>query len=116
MEDVEDKRSYLDRVPSFSWVLIMVILCIIGLALTPMIDLGTRPKPRQGKELTIQYWWNGASPRVIEQEVTSKIEGIVSAVNGVQKVTSTSNLGYGHVKLILKEDVNVSAVRFKTDT
>ena len=113
MEDVEDKRSYLDRVPSFSWVLIMVILCIIGLALTPMIDLGTRPKPRQGKELTIQYWWNGASPRVIEQEVTSKIEGIVSAVNGVQKVTSTSNLGYGHVKLILKEDVNVSAVRFE---
>lgn len=113
MRDEADRWALLDRVPSFSLVLIMVVLMIIGVALIPLIDVGSTPKQSQGKTLNINYEWHRASPRVIEQEVTSKIEGIVSAVNGIQEISSVSNLGSGYVRLVLKKDANISTVRFE---
>ncbi len=107
------QQSFLDRIPSFSLLLVMVILIVVGLGLTPLIDVGASPMPRQGKTLNVNFSWANASPRVIEQEVTSKIEGLVSAVNGVEEVTSVSRLGSGNVKLQLKEDANVSMIRFE---
>ena len=113
MKEQIEKKSFLDQIPSFSLVLIMVILIVMGIGLIPLIDIGTTPKARQGKVLSINYWWNKASPKVIEQEVTSKIEGLVSAVNGIKEVSSVSNLGHGYVRLVLKDEVSVSAVRFE---
>lgn len=106
-------RNYLDRISSFSLMLTMVILMIIGLGLTPLVDVTNSPKPRQGKSLSVNFNWPGTSPRVIEQEVTSKIEGVVSAVHGVKSVSSVSYLGSGCVNIELKEGVNISAVRFE---
>lgn len=113
MKENINKKSYLDRIPSFSLMLTMVILMIIGIGLTPFIDVTNTPKPRQGKNLAINFNWPGTSPRIVEQEVTSRIEGIVSSVHGVKSVTSVSYLGKGRVNIELKEGVNVSAVRFE---
>ena len=106
-------KNLLDRIPSFSLVLIMVIFIIMGLALIPLLDVGSSPRPRQGKTLNVSFSWPDMAPKVIEQEVTSKIEGLLSAVKGVEEVSSVSNLGSGSVSLTLKEKVNVSAVRFE---
>ena len=108
-----NKKGFLERISSFSLILIMVILIIIGVALVSKIDVSHRPAGKQGDQLGISYSWSGASPRVIEQEVTSKIEGIVSSVNGVESVSSTSNSGSGNVSVKLKKGVNISAVRFE---
>ncbi|NLV37995.1 MAG: efflux RND transporter permease subunit, partial [Bacteroidales bacterium] len=106
-------KNFLDRIPTFSLVLIMVIFIVLGLALIPLLDVGSAPRPRQGKTLNVSFSWPNTAPRVVEQEVTSKIEGLLSAVKGVEEVSSVSNLGSGSVSLTLKEDVNVSAVRFE---
>ena len=103
----------MNRIPSFSLLLILVILMTIGSALIPLVDVGSSPKPRQGKTLTISYGWPNASPKVVEQEVTSKIEGLVSAVRGVAEVSSISNFGSGQVKVVLKKEADVSAVKFE---
>lgn len=113
MNGQREPKSFLDRIPSFSLILIMVILIIIGIALVPLIDVGSTPRPRQGKTLNVSFSWPNMAPRVIEQEVTSKIEGLLSAVKGVEEVSSVSNLGSGSVSITLKDKVNVSAVRFE---
>ena len=95
---MQEKTHILDRVSSFSLLLTMIILMIIGAALIPLVDVGSSPKPRQGKTLTISYGWRNASPKVVEQEVTSKIEGLVSAVKGVAEVSSESYFGYGRAE------------------
>ncbi len=107
------QKHILDKVSSFSLLLIMIVLIIIGLGLSPLIDVGSKPRPQQGKNITIRYWWKNASPKVVEQEVTSKIEGIVSMVKGIKDIYSESRVGYGSVNLVLKKGVNVSAVRFE---
>ncbi len=107
------KKGFLERIPTFSLLLIMLVLMVIGGALIPLLRIAYHPTPEQGKQLTISYSWPGASQRVIEQEITSKIEGLVSSVVGVETTSSISSRENGSVTVVLKEKVNVSAVRFE---
>lgn len=101
------------RPSNFSVLLTACILLIIGVALMPMIDVGSKPRPRQGRDLWINYGWSGTSAKVIEQNVTAPIEGMMVAVRGVESVESASYFGSGWVKVTLKPDVRVFAVRFE---
>lgn len=78
---------------SFSILLVMCILMVIGAALVPRLDISNEPRPEQGKTLTVSYSWKNASAKVVEQNVTSRIEALVSAVKGVEKVSSVSQFG-----------------------
>ena len=98
---------------TFSILLIMCVLMVIGAALVPRLDISNEPRPEQGKTLTISYGWNNASAKVVEQNVTSRIEAVVSSVRGVEKVSSVSYFGYGRVTVELKPKANVSAVKFE---
>ncbi len=86
---------------------------IIGVALISGLDISNKPRPRQGKTLTISYQWQGASAKVVEQNVTSRIEGLVSSVRGVEKVSSVSNFGSGTVSVQLKKNAPVAGVKFE---
>lgn len=98
---------------SFSILLTVCILMIIGMALIPGLDISNKPRPRQGKTLNISYHWQGASAKVVEQNVTSRIEGLVSSVRGVESVSSESNFGSGNVTVQLKKNASVSGVKFE---
>lgn len=98
---------------SFSIILTMCILMIVGIALIPRLDISNKPRPRQGKTLTVSYYWNGASAKVIEQNVTSVIEGLCASVNGVENVSSESYFGAGRVTVELKKQASVSGVKFE---
>ncbi|MBO5026250.1 MAG: efflux RND transporter permease subunit [Bacteroidaceae bacterium] len=98
---------------SFSILLTMCILMIVGIALIPRLDIADKPLPRQGKTLTIWYSWHGASAKVIEQNITSRIEGVVSSVNGVESVESVSYFGSGSITIQLKKQASVSNVKFE---
>jgi multidrug efflux pump subunit AcrB len=61
----------------------------------------------------VSYRWADASARVIEQEVTSKLEGLFSSVKGIKEVSSVSRKGYGYINLSFKKSVNLDAARFE---
>ena len=86
---------------------------IIGVALIPRLDISNKPRPRQGKTINVSYSWDGASAKVIEQNVTSRIEGLCTSVNGVESVSSNSYFGSGNVSVELKKQASVSAVKFE---
>ncbi len=91
----------------------MSILMVIGAALLPGVDVADQPRPQQGKTLSVKYSWPRASARVIEQNVTSRIEGVLSSVKGVATVSSESYFGSGKVVLTLKKEADVSSVKFE---
>ena len=101
------------KISRFTLLLLLAILMVIGCALIPQIDVADRPRPRQGKTLSVWYSWRGASAKVIEQNVTSRIEGLVSAVSGVESVKSESYFGSGRVTIELKKNADVSATKFE---
>lgn len=107
------QKGFLEQIPSFSLILIMAVLMVIGMALIPLLRVAYNPTPKQGKLLSISFNWPGASPRVIEQEITSKIEGMASSVVGVEKTSSTSSYGSGNVTIELKKNADTSTARFE---
>ncbi|MDE6696915.1 MAG: efflux RND transporter permease subunit [Muribaculaceae bacterium] len=105
--------SRLDSVSPFTLLMVMVICMAAGIAVIPLLDVEPEPRPRQGKTITVSFNWNSASPKVIEQNVTSRIEGVVSAIKGVESISSVSNFGSGRVEIELKPQANVSATKFE---
>lgn len=98
---------------TFSLLLVMCILMVIGISLVPELDIGSEPRPEQGKTLTVSYWWGGKAAKVVEQNVTSRIEALASSVRGVESVSSVSEFGSGRVEVHLKKQADVSAVKFE---
>lgn len=105
--------SSLDRISPFILLMVMVIAITAGVAVIPLLDVEPEPRPRQGKTLTVNFSWENASPKVIEQNVTSRIEGVVAAVKGVENVSSVSNFGSGKVEIELKPQASVAATKFE---
>ena len=100
------------RLPSFSVIVVFVLLVIMGAGLMPLLNVQlsvSRSLPR----LTVSYYWPDASARVIEQEVTSRLEGLFSSVKGIREVSSVSSKGNGRISLSFKKEVNPDAVRFE---
>ena len=100
------------KLSSFSVILIFVVMMVMGFALAPLLDVGTDPTSRQGKQLTIRCEWPQVSAKVVEQNLTAPIEGMVSALKGVESVSSRSSFGHCEVNVRLKENQNVSTVKF----
>ena len=98
---------------SFSILLVLCVLMVVGGALVPQLDISNKPRPEQGKTLTISYRWENASAKVVEQNVTSRIEALVSSVRGVEKVSSVSRFGRGRITVELKPKADVSATKFE---
>nr|WP_262501361.1 efflux RND transporter permease subunit [Phocaeicola paurosaccharolyticus] len=78
-----------------------------------MLKVGTEPMERQGKTLSINFDWPGVSAKVVEQNVTSPIEGIVTSVKGIESVSSDSYFGRSEIRVQLKPESDVSSIRFE---
>lgn len=101
------------KISSFTVILSFCILMVIGVALAPLLDVGVEPVPRQGKTITVKYNWPNTSAKVIEQNLTSPVEGMLAAIKGVESVSSKSSWGKSEVYVKLKENAKVSSVRFE---
>ena len=88
---------------------------IVGASLLPLLNVQLTPS-RSLPGLSVSYHWPDASARVIEQEVTSKLEGLFSGVKGIKGVYSRSSKGYGSIDLSFKKTVNLDAARFEVAT
>ncbi len=100
------------RLSSFSVLVVFVLLVIMGASLISMLNVQLNPS-RSLPNLSVEYSWHNASARVIEQEVTSKLEGLFNAVNGIEEVSSVTSRGSGSISLSFKENVNLDAIRFE---
>ena len=87
-------------------------MIIMGVAMLPLLNVQLNPS-RALPRLNVSYYWPDASARVIEQEVTSKMEGLFNSVKGIKEITSVSSKGYGRINLSFKKTVNLDAARFE---
>ena len=65
------------RIPAFSALLLMVALSFVGIACLPMLNIKYKPSD-SGRTIRVTWSYPGASPEIVEAEVTSRIEGVMS--------------------------------------
>ena len=102
------------RVSSFSVILIMVVLMIVGAAVLPLLRLQYSPSPKQN-QVSVSFNYN-ASARVTETEVTSVIEGALNTISGIDYTRAESYRGGGYVQIRFKDDVDIETARFEVST
>lgn len=97
---------------SFTVLIIFICLSIIGASLIPLLSVQLTPT-RTNKSLSVSFGWQDASAKVMEQEVTSKLEGMFNTVRGIKSISSTSKKGNGSISMDFKKHVDMDAIRFE---
>ena len=98
---------------SFTVLLIWATLSIAGLAFLPLLHVQWQPSHTL-PSITVSYSWQNVSGRVIEQEVTSVLEGGLNRIRGIRKISSTSRNGGGYITVEFdKKTVDMDAARFE---
>ncbi|QZE15552.1 efflux RND transporter permease subunit [Halosquirtibacter laminarini] len=97
---------------SFRINVIFIVLAIVGLALASQLTVQLKPS-RDSNRASVSFQWRGVSAEVIEREVTTAIEGVLSTMDGLKDISSESEKGRGTIRLVFKKEVNMDVVRFE---
>ena len=100
---------------SFTLIVTFVCLSLVGIALVPLLPVKLSPS-RDMPGLSVSFSMSGNSARVVETEVTSRLEGMLSRVNGIRNITSTSDNGSGYIRIELDRHADIDATRFEVST
>ena len=102
-----------NRIPPFSVVLIMVALSLIGVASIRRLSIQYIPTV-ENRTLTVSFNYPNASAETVEAEATCKLEGVLSGLDHVSGVSSTSSKGLGSVQISFNKGTDMDAARFET--
>ena len=97
---------------TFTINILFVMLIIIGAAVIPLLSLQLNPT-RYLPSLTISWNWPESPVRVVEQEVTTVLEGVLSTVTGVKKISSSTNNESGRITVEFDKNIDLRAKRFE---
>ena len=101
-----------NRIPPFSVVLIMVALSLIGMASIRRLNIQYTPTAEE-RTLTVSFDYPNASAETVEAEATSKLEGVLSGLDHVSGVSSTSSKGGGTIQVSFNKGTDMDAARFE---
>jgi multidrug efflux pump subunit AcrB len=88
------------------------MLTLVGVALLPLLPVKLNASVSL-PSFKISYAWQGADARIMEQEVTSVLEALLSKISGIKKVSSVSSNGKGTIVIELDKTKNFDAARLE---
>jgi len=71
--------------PSFSIIIIFILFIIAGISSLSQLPVQLNPDYTL-PTIRVRFSWHNASPRGLEQEVTSVLEGALNTINGIEKM------------------------------
>lgn len=102
-------------ISSFSTILVFVCLTIVGLALLHTLPVKLSPS-KSLQSINVNFSLAGQSSKVVETEVTSKLEAMLSRLEGIRNISSTSGNGWGRINILLDKQVDIDVARFEVAT
>jgi multidrug efflux pump subunit AcrB len=109
MSNSQPDRS---KFSSFTINILFVMLIIIGISIIPLLPIQLNPT-RYLPSMSVSFSWPLSPARVAEQEVTTQIEGIMSTVTGVRKLSSTTYDGGGRVNIEFDKNTDLRFKKFE---
>jgi multidrug efflux pump subunit AcrB len=103
------------KVSSFTVIVVFLCVSLAGIALAPLLPVKLSPSYTL-PQLTVRYNMPNHSARVIEMEVTSRLESMLARIKGIKEIRSVSGNGWGSVTLTLDKHTPVDAARFEAST
>ncbi len=107
--------SPLKNISNFSIIVLFLCFSLVGIALVPLLPIKLEPSHSM-QELSISFSMSESSARVVEMEVTSKLEAMLSRVSGVKSINSRSGSGWGRITIELDKHTSIDMARFEAST
>lgn len=95
--------------PVSTWMLFAAFM-LTGIYALPRLQIEAIPETSL-PTLTIQTYWNGASPQAIQRSITIPVEEAARKVHGVEEVKSTSSPGQSQVEVSFRRDISIDFAR-----
>jgi HAE1 family hydrophobic/amphiphilic exporter-1 len=87
---------------------LMVYLALLSLGIYSLFHLPIELAPQEDyPQVDIAASWPGASPEIMQTQVTALLEETALSVNGVRKITSTSDIGVSRITLEFDPRINL---------
>ncbi len=90
-------------------------MSLAGCLLLPQLPVKLLPS-RELPTLRVEFSMPGNSSRVVEQEVTGRLEGALARIKGVKRIESRSGNGYGSIRLELDKHTDIDMARLEAST
>lgn len=103
------------HIPSFSVIVIFIAISLIGMVLLPKLTVKLHPA-RYTPQLSVSFSMYGSSARVVEVEVTSKLEALLGKIKGVKSIYSESSNDRGYINLSLDKHSSIEKVRLEASS
>ena len=97
---------------SFSILIIFAALSMVGLAVIPSLRLQLNPS-QSLPVVQVIYSWQNASPEILEQEVTTPLEGVFSTLNELSSIESKTSNNNGSITLAFNKKSDLEKIRFE---
>lgn len=107
-----DKQRTNGGLSAFSVLLVMAALSIVGIASLPLLNVQYKPST-PGSSINVSYSYPSASPEVVEAEVTSKIEAVMSRLGGCISTSSVSRTGSGRTTVSFRKGTDMAVARLE---
>ena len=99
----------------FTVIVAFLCLALAGVALVPRLPVKLSPSYTL-PQLSVSFSMPGHSSRVVEQQVTSRLEAMLARIGGIREMRSESGNGWGRITLELDKHTDVDAARFEAST
>ncbi|MCQ2973324.1 MAG: efflux RND transporter permease subunit [Bacteroidales bacterium] len=96
----------------FTVIVSALCLSIIGIAFLPFLPLKLQPSEKM-PSIYVNFSMNNATSKIVESEVTSRLEAMFSRMNGVEEINSTSYNGGGYITIKLDKHADIETSRFE---
>ena len=106
--NLQDKSGF----SSFTINILFVLLIIIGISIIPLLPIQLNPT-RYLPSMSLSFTWPLSPARVAEMEVTTQLEGMMSTVSGVKKVSSSTYDGGGRVSIEFDKNTDLQFKKFE---
>jgi len=103
------------KTSSFSIIILFVCLTLAGFCFIPLLPVKLNAS-RNLPQVNVSFNMQGQSARIVEMEVTSKLESMLCRIKGVEKVNSQSGNGWGRIDVRLNKYTDPVIARFEIST
>ncbi|MDR0797017.1 MAG: efflux RND transporter permease subunit, partial [Tannerella sp.] len=104
------------RISSFSIILAFTVLSFAGVCFIPLLPIKLSPS-LAFREINVRFTMReNLSPRVVEMEVTSKLEAMLSRMKDIEQIESRSRNGGGNIIIRMNKHADMEIARFEVST
>ncbi len=100
------------KISPFRIFVIFILLAGIGLFHIKYTNIRLNPS-KHNSRINISYQWHNATPFLVDKNITSPIENIVSELGGIKKISSRSYAGEGFINIEPDKYTDIDALQFE---